>query len=83
MGWHVHRVLEINSRSSGPCKTFAMEHFAMLEEIQRNGGVAQIEYASELLTRMSDNPQDSRLYEEAHSLYDAYVNDPYLTRNQD
>jgi len=55
----------------------------MLEEIQRNGGVAQIEYASELLTRMSDNPQDSRLYEEAHSLYDAYVNDPYLTRNQD
>ena len=60
-----------------------MDHFAMLEEIQRNGGVAQIEYANELLTRMSDNPQDSRLYEEAHSLYDAYVNDPYLTRNQD
>lgn len=60
-----------------------MDHFAMLEEIQRNGGVAQIEYARELLTRMSDNPQDSRLYEEAHSLYDAYVNDPYLTRNQD
>jgi hypothetical protein len=60
-----------------------MDHLAMLQEIQRNGGFAQIEHAGELLTRIAANPNDLQLHEETYSLYDAYLNDPYLTKIQE
>jgi len=54
-----------------------------LREVQRNGAVAQSKHADELLERIAANPSDARLEEEAHSLYDAYLNDPYLTKTQE
>jgi len=51
--------------------------------VQRNGAVAQVKYAEELLARIAANPSDAQLDEEAHSLYDAYLNDPYLTKTQE
>lgn len=64
-------------------KTLAVDPVNQLREVQRNGAVAQAKHADELLERIAASPYDSQLYEEAHSLYDAYVNDPYLTKTQE
>jgi hypothetical protein len=64
-------------------KTSIMELMDQLREIQRNGAVAQAERASELLIQITANPKDPELEFEASALYDAYLNDPYLTKNQD
>lgn len=60
-----------------------MESLDQLREVQLNGAVAQARHASELLTRIAANPNDLELKEEASSLYDAYLHDPYLTKNQE
>jgi len=60
-----------------------MDHLVMLREIQQNGAVAQVNHASELLTRIAASPDNSELHEEAYSLYDAFLNDPYLTKNNE
>ena len=52
-------------------------------EVQLNGAVAQAKHAEELLARIVVNPHDLQLHEEAYSLYDAYLNDPYLTKIQE
>jgi hypothetical protein len=64
------------------CKTLNMEAKDQLREVQRNGAVAQAERAGELLTQIMANPNDPQLEVEAYVLYDAYLNDPYLTRNK-
>lgn len=60
-----------------------MELTDQLREVQRNGAVAQAERANELLMQIAANPNDVKLEVAASSLYDAYLNDPYLTKNQD
>ncbi|MCH9737733.1 MAG: hypothetical protein K0U42_03115 [Actinomycetia bacterium] len=50
----------------------------LLLEIQRNGGPAQVESATKLLDQLA---VQSDISEQARMLYEAYVNDPYLTRN--
>lgn len=60
-----------------------MQALDQLREVQRHGAVAQAERAGELLTQIMVNPNDPRLEVEASVLYDAYLNDPYLTRNQE
>jgi hypothetical protein len=60
-----------------------MDHLVMLREIQRNGAVAQVNHAGELLTRIAANPNDLELKEEASALYEAYLHDPYLTKTQE
>ena len=64
-------------------KTSNVDPLTQLREVQRNGAVAQAKYAEELLARIAANPSDARLDEEAHALYDAYLNDPYLTKIQE
>ena len=64
-------------------KTSIVDPLTQLCEVQRNGAVAQVKYAEELLARIAANPSDAQLDEEAHSLYDAYLNDPYLTKTQE
>ncbi len=59
-----------------------MDHFVKLQEIQLKGGVAQVALASELIKRIAVNPHDSALRNEVNSLYDAYLNDPYLDKTQ-
>jgi hypothetical protein len=54
-----------------------------LREVQLNGAVAQAKHAEEFLTLIAANPHDLQLHEEAYSLYDAYLNDPYLTKIQE
>jgi hypothetical protein len=65
------------------CKTFNMDSLAQLREIQCNGAVAQVKQAGELLIRITSNPGDTKLRQEASELFDAYLNDPYLTKNQE
>ncbi len=67
----------------GVWKTPNMKSLDQLLEVKRNGAVAQAERASELLTQITANPNDPQLKVEASALYDAYLNDPYLTRNQE
>jgi len=64
-------------------KTSNVDPLTQLREVQRNGAVAQAKHAEELLARIAANPRDERLVVEAHSLYDAYLNDPYLTKSQE
>lgn len=59
-----------------------MELKDQLREIQLNGAAAQAERAKGLLKQMTANPSDAGIQEEASVLYDAYLNDPYLTRNE-
>lgn len=54
-----------------------------LREVQLNGAVAQAKHATELLARIEANPDALQLHEEAYTLYDAYLNDPYLTKIQE
>lgn len=56
-----------------------------LREVQLNGAVAQAKHAAELLARIEANPDsdDLQLHQEAYALYDAYLNDPYLTKIQE
>ncbi len=63
--------------------TSNVDLLTQLLEVQRNGAAAQAKYAEELLARIAANPSDEQLDEEAHSLYDAYLNDPYLTKAQE
>ena len=65
------------------CKTLNMKAFDQLRGVQRNGAVAQVEQASELLVQITADPNDPQLEVEAFALYDAYLNDPYLIRNQE
>ena len=67
----------------GVWKTWIMELMDQLREVQRNGAVAQAERANELLMQISENPNDAKLELAASALYDAYLNDPYLTKNQE
>ena len=60
-----------------------MNTLDQLLEVKRNGAVAQAERANELLTQITANPNDPNLKVEASLLYDAYLNDPYLTKNQE
>jgi hypothetical protein len=68
---------------TGVWKTSNMTSLDQLLEVKRNGAVAQAERASELLTQITANPNDPQLKVETSALYDAYLNDPYLTRNQE
>jgi len=54
---------------------------AQLEQIIANGGRDQARLARELLARLSVAPDESpALHAEIGALYDAYLHDPYLTR---
>lgn len=64
-------------------KTLSVSLMEQLREVQRNGAVAQAKRASELLTQIMATPNDPKLELEASTLYDAYLHDPYLTKNQD
>jgi hypothetical protein len=67
----------------GLWKTLRVDSLDQLHEVQRNGAVAQAERASELLIQITANPNDPELEVEVSVLYDAYLNDPYLTRNKE
>ncbi len=55
---------------------------AQLEQIIANGGRDQARLARELLARLSVAPDESpALHAEIGALYDAYLHDPYLTRD--
>jgi hypothetical protein len=60
-----------------------MEALDQLREVQRHGAVAQVRKASELLIRIMSNPDDAKVQQEASELFDAYLNDPYLAKNQE
>jgi hypothetical protein len=51
-----------------------------LFEVQSKGGPAQVTQATELLAQHMTDPQTPNLGQEVDLLYDAYLNDPYLTR---
>ncbi len=54
---------------------------SQLEEIIANGGADQARLARELMARLSVAPDESpALLAEIGALYDAYLHDPYLTR---
>lgn len=52
---------------------------AKLEQIIANGGADQARLARELLARLSV-AESPALHAEIDALYDAYLHDPYLTR---
>jgi len=55
---------------------------AKLEQIIADGGADQARLARELLARLSVAPAESpALHAEIDALYDAYLHDPYLTRD--
>jgi len=54
-----------------------------LREVQRNGGPTQVKQATDLLAQLATQPADPDLEEEVAMLCDAYLNDPYLTRNEE
>lgn len=60
-----------------------MDAFDQLREVQLNGGPAQVDRATVYLDRLMTNPADPKLILEAAVLYDAYLNDPYLTRKNE
>jgi hypothetical protein len=64
-------------------KTLDVDLLLQLREVQLNGAMAQAQHASELLTRIAANPNDPLAEEEAYALYEAYLHDPYLTKNQE
>jgi hypothetical protein len=66
---------------TGVWKTLSMDVLDQLQEVQRNGAVAQVRQAEQLLTLIAAEPDSPSLRVEATILYDAYLNDPYLTRN--
>jgi len=60
-----------------------MDVLDQLREVQRNGAVAQARKAEQLLILIAAEPNNPNLKLEATVLYNAYLNDPYLTRNKD
>lgn len=51
-----------------------------LTEIIEKGGAQQADHARTLLQRLDRSGDESALADEAAVLYDAYLHDPYLTR---
>jgi len=60
-----------------------VDAFDQLHEVQLNGGPAQVDRATMFLGRLMTDPADPKLILEAGVLYDAYLNDPYLTRKNE
>ena len=58
-----------------------MDALIRLREVQRSGGVAQAAQAGDLIRRIMATPEDPAIKEEVEVLYEAYLNDPYLTKN--
>jgi hypothetical protein len=56
------------------------EAVAQLEQIITSGGPEQITTARTLLHCIEDAECDDSLMDQVGALYDAYLNDPYLTR---
>ena len=54
-----------------------------LEEVASRGALAQAAHARKLLVQLADAGTNlpSSLVREIETLFDAYLNDPYLTRN--
>jgi hypothetical protein len=59
-----------------------MDVLDQLREVQRNGAVAQGKKAEQLLILIAAEPNNPKLKLEATVLFNAYLNDPYLTRNE-
>ncbi|MCH9676211.1 MAG: hypothetical protein K0U42_05175 [Actinomycetia bacterium] len=55
-----------------------MDEFEMLREVVNKGGPAQARHAKTLLDQLD---QEIDVSENVQQLYNAYINDPYLTRN--
>ena len=52
-----------------------------LREVQEKGALAQAQRASELLAVLKFGGEDPALTAEADALIEAYLHDPYLTKN--
>lgn len=58
-----------------------MHRLAQLQEVYDKGAPAQAKRAQELLTALKDDPQNESSVFEADALIEAYLHDPYLTKN--
>ena len=58
-----------------------MHRLAQLQEVCDKGAPAQAKRASELLTTLQTDPQNGSAVVEADALIEAYLHDPYLTKN--
>ncbi|MGA1146220.1 MAG: hypothetical protein ACO3YU_04405 [Candidatus Nanopelagicales bacterium] len=58
-----------------------MHRLAALREVQEKGARAQAERANELLAVLQVDALDPAATAEADALIEAYLHDPYLTKN--
>jgi len=59
-----------------------MQRLAQLREVQDKGAPAQAQRAGELLAVLDMDAADPESIVEADALIDAYLHDPYLTKNE-
>lgn len=59
-----------------------MELRDRLNEVEAKGAPAQATRAAELLAQLTRHPDDQSALDEADALIDAYLHDPYLTKNE-
>jgi hypothetical protein len=59
-----------------------MDLRARLVEIADRGGSAQAEQACKLLESLDDQPAPEVVTAKANDLIEAYLHDPYLTKNE-
>ena len=58
-----------------------MHRLTHLHEVREKGAPAQARRAGELLAALESDPDDAPSMTEADELIEAYLHDPYLTRN--
>lgn len=58
-----------------------MHRLALLEEIGQTGATAQAARAGELLRALNADAGDQQAHADADALIEAYLHDPYLTKN--